>query len=157
MHITKAGSEKASIIEATDLDPREEFQDMRVSPIEELESIQIGEAAHQTTSLGTHLGDEEVAKLREADFIEEIKYPEWLANVVLVKKANGKWRMYVNFTDLNKACPKDLYPLPSIDRLINGASGYKTLSFMDAYSGYNQIKMNAVDAPHTVFMSNTCN
>ncbi|MCI20606.1 hypothetical protein A2U01_0041768, partial [Trifolium medium] len=79
--------------------------------------------------------DEEVAKLREADFIEEIKYPEWLENVVLVKKANGKWRMCVDFTDLNKACPKDPYPLPSIDRLIDGASGYKTLSFMDAYSG----------------------
>ncbi|GAU37228.1 hypothetical protein TSUD_375300 [Trifolium subterraneum] len=78
---------------------------------------------------------EEVAKLKEAGFIEEIKYPTWLANVVMVKKASGKWRMCVDFTDLNKECPKDLYPLPNIDRLIDGASGYKTLSFMDAYSG----------------------
>ncbi|GAU44606.1 hypothetical protein TSUD_240980 [Trifolium subterraneum] len=101
--------------------------------------------------------DEEVAKLREADFIEEVKYPDWLANVVMVKKQNGKWRMCVDFTNLNKACPKDPYPLPSIDRLIDGASGYKTLSFMDAYSGYNQIKMNTLDAPHTAFMTNTCN
>ncbi|MCI29048.1 hypothetical protein A2U01_0050252, partial [Trifolium medium] len=98
--------------------------------------------------------DEEVAKLKEANFIEEIKYPEWLANVVLVKKVNGKRRMCVDFTDLNKACPKDPYPLPSIDRLIDGASGYKNLSFMDAYSDYNQIKINAMDAPHTTFMSN---
>ncbi|MCH80183.1 gag-pol polyprotein [Trifolium medium] len=65
--------------------------------------------------------------------------------------------MCVNFTDLNKACPKDPYPLPSIDRLIDSASGYKTLSFMDAYSRYNQIKMNVLDAPRTAFMSNTCN
>ncbi|GAU50470.1 hypothetical protein TSUD_137230 [Trifolium subterraneum] len=78
--------------------------------------------------------DEEVAKLREADFIEEVKYPDWLANIVMVKKQNGKWRMCVDFTDLNKACPKDPYPLPSIDRLIDGASSYKTLSFMDSFS-----------------------
>jgi hypothetical protein len=57
---------------------------------------------------------EEVTKLKEAGFIEEIKYPSWLANVVMVKKANGKWRMCVDFTDLNKACPKDPYPLPNL-------------------------------------------
>jgi hypothetical protein len=205
-----------SNFETTELDPRENFQERRVSPIEELEEAQIGEEQHQTTSIGTSLSekeradilailkenvdlfawkpedmpgidetiithklaiasnakpvvqrkqgeerrtavDEEVAKLMKAQFIEEIKYPEWLANVVMVKKNNGKWRMCVDFTDLNKACPKDPYPLPSIDRLIDGASGYKTLSFMDAYSGYNQIKMNAVDAPSTAFMTNTCN
>ncbi|KAK2455243.1 hypothetical protein QL285_002717 [Trifolium repens] len=101
--------------------------------------------------------NEEVAKLKEAGFIEEIKYPSWLANVVMVKKANRKWRMFVDFTYLNKECPKDPYPLPNIDRQINGASGYKMLSFMDAYSGYNQIKMNPADAPHTAFMTNTCN
>ncbi|KAK2450458.1 hypothetical protein QL285_009574 [Trifolium repens] len=60
---------------------------------------------------------EEVSKLKEAGFIEEIKYPSWLANVVMGKKASGKWRMCVDFTDLNKACPKDPYPLPNIDRL----------------------------------------
>jgi hypothetical protein len=65
--------------------------------------------------------------------------------------------MCVDFTDLNKACPKDPYPVPNIDRLIDGASGYKTLSFMDAYSGYNQVKMNPTDASHIAFMTNTCN
>jgi hypothetical protein len=101
--------------------------------------------------------DEEVRKLKEAGFITEIKYPSWLVNVVMVKKANGKWRMCVDFTDLNKACPKDPYPLPSIDRLIDGASGYRTLSFMDAYSGCNQIKMSPTEAPMTTFMTNICN
>ena len=54
----------------------------------------------------------EVGKLQDVSFIKEVYYPDWLANVVMVKKANGKWRMCVNFTDLNKACPKDSYPLP---------------------------------------------
>ena len=54
----------------------------------------------------------EVGKLQDVSFIKEVYYPDWLTNVVMVKKANGKWRMCVNFTDLNKACPKDSYPLP---------------------------------------------
>ena len=58
---------------------------------------------------------EEVEKLLEADFIREVFYPNWLANVVMVKKSNGKWRICVNFTDPNKACPKDSFPLPRID------------------------------------------
>ncbi|GAU16655.1 hypothetical protein TSUD_326050 [Trifolium subterraneum] len=179
---------RINMVSVTDLDPRKEFQDRRVSPIEDLEQVQIGEQPHQTTSIGTSLQPEEreriiiilrnnrdlfawqpsdmpgidesvithklsispinksvvqrkrkvgeerraaiteeVVKLKEAGFIEEIKYPTWLANVVMVKKANGKWRIY------------------------------KTLSFMDAYSGYNQIKMHPMDAQHTTFMSNTCN
>ena len=61
---------------------------------------------------------EEVRKLLEAGFIREVYYPEWLANVVMVKKANGKWRMCVDFKDLNRACPKDSYPLPRIDTLV---------------------------------------
>ena len=60
----------------------------------------------------------------------------------IVKKANGKWRMYVDFTDLNKACPKDSYPLPRIDQLVDSTAGHQLLSFMDAFSGYNQIKMD---------------
>ena len=80
---------------------------------------------------------EEVTKLLTAGFIREVYYPDWLANVVLVKKANGKWRMYVDFTDLNKACPKDIFPLPRIDQLMDSTAGHKLLMFMDAFSGYN--------------------
>ena len=58
---------------------------------------------------------DEVTKLLAAGFIREVHYPEWLANVLLIKKANKKWRMCVDFTNLNKACPKDSFPLPRID------------------------------------------
>jgi len=85
----------------------------------------------------------------------EIQYPEWLANVVLVKKANEKWRMCVNFTDLNKACPKDSYPLPSIDALVDSASGCKMLSFLDAFPRYNRVKMHPRDECKTAFMTET--
>ena len=80
---------------------------------------------------------EEVQKLTLAKFIREVYYPNWLANVVIVKKANGKWRMCVDFTDLNKACPKDSYPLPCMDQLVDSTVGHRLLSFMDAFSGYN--------------------
>ena len=86
---------------------------------------------------------DETQKLLSAGHIREIQYPEWLANVVLVKKANGKWRMCVDFTDLNKACPKDSYPLPSIDALVDSASGNKVLSFLDAFLGHHLIAITA--------------
>ena len=85
---------------------------------------------------------EKVQKLTTTQFIRKVYYPDWLANVVMVKKANGKWRMCVDFTDLNKACPKDSYPLPHIDQLVDSTAGHRLLSFMDAFSGYNQIKTN---------------
>ncbi|XP_068476980.1 uncharacterized protein [Phaseolus vulgaris] len=99
---------------------------------------------------------EDTKKLLSAGHIREIQYPEWLANVVLVKKANGKWRMCVDFTNLNKARPKDSYPLPSIDALVDSASGCKMLSFLDAFSGYNQIKVHPRDECKTTFMTETC-
>jgi len=98
--------------------------------------------------------EEELKKLVDARFISEIKYPTWLANIVLVKKSSGKWRMCVDYTDLNMACPKDPYPLPNIDHLIDNASGFATLSFMEAYSRYNQIRMDHLNAPKTEFMTN---
>ena len=96
---------------------------------------------------------EEVQKLMVAKFIREVYYLDWLANVVMVKKANGKWRMCVNFTDLNKACPKDSYPLPRIDQLVDSTAGHKLLSFMDAFSGYNQIRMDEADQEKTSFVT----
>ena len=86
-------------------------------------------------------------------FIREVYYPNWLANVVLMKKANGKWRMCVDFTDLNKACPKDSFPLPRIDQLVDSTAEHKLLTFMDVFSRYNQIKMAEEDQEKTAFIT----
>ena len=96
---------------------------------------------------------DEVNKLHAANFIREVHYPEWLANVVMVKKANGKWRMCVDFTDLNQACPKDNFPLPRIDQLVDSTAGHKLLTFMDAFSSYNQILMAEEDQEKTAFVT----
>jgi len=95
----------------------------------------------------------ETEKLLKAGHVREIQYPELLANVVLAKKASKKWRMCVEFKDLNKACSKDSYPLPSIDALVDSASECRLLSFMDAFSGYNQIMIHPRDECKTTFMT----
>ena len=88
-----------------------------------------------------HMGPEraasataEVQKPLEAGFIRECQYPDWISNVVLVKKPNGTWRMCLDFTDLNKACPKDSYPLLKIDKLVDAIARHALLSFMGAFS-----------------------
>ncbi|XP_075499328.1 uncharacterized protein LOC142537719 [Primulina tabacum] len=75
--------------------------------------------------------DAQIKELLKADHIREIQFPTWLSNVVLVPKSTGRWRMCVDFRDLNKACPKDHYPLPRIDQLVDSTSGYELLSFME--------------------------
>ncbi|CAA0836868.1 Unknown protein, partial [Striga hermonthica] len=97
--------------------------------------------------------EEEVSKLVDNKFVKETKYPTWVSNPVLVKKANGAWRLCIDFSDLNKACPKDSYPLPHIDYMVDATSGHELMSFMDAYSGYNQIPMDPEEAEHTSFYS----
>ena len=84
---------------------------------------------------------EELAKLLEAGFIRDIKHPDWLANLVMVPKKEKSWRLCVDFKDLNKACPKDPFPLPRIDQIIDATAGHDSLCFLEAYSGYHQIKM----------------
>ncbi|KAM1185751.1 hypothetical protein ACFX2G_015331 [Malus domestica] len=102
----------------------------------------------------------EVEKLKGIGFVCEVNYPTWVANAVLVKKNSTKesllfqkvlWRMCVDYTDLNKGCPKDSFPLPLIYKLIDSTAWCKILSFMDAYSGYNQILMNPPNQEHTAF------
>nr|AAY99339.1 pol-polyprotein [Silene latifolia] len=95
----------------------------------------------------------EVDKLLEAGFIMPCTYPEWLANVVMVKKSSGGWRMCVDFTNLNKACPKDCYPLPRIDSLIDATASYTMLSLLDAFSGYHQVFMAEEDVLKCAFIT----
>ena len=97
--------------------------------------------------------NEKVGKLLQAGAIREVEYPEWLANVVLVKKANGKWRLCIDFIDINKACPEDSFPLPRIDLIVDATAGHELLSFMDAFSGYNQISMDTNDQEKTSFVT----
>ena len=96
---------------------------------------------------------EKIEKLLEAGFIKEVFYPDWLANVVMEKKSNGKWRMCVDFIDLNKAYPRDSFPLPRIDQLVDSTTEHKLLSFMDAFSRYNQILMDEEDQEKTLFVT----
>ncbi|KAL0318127.1 UNVERIFIED_CONTAM: Retrovirus-related Pol polyprotein from transposon [Sesamum calycinum] len=77
----------------------------------------------------------EVDKLMATGHIEEIQFPKWLSSVVL-PKPGGKWRMSIDYRDLNKACPKDLYPFPRIDQLVDSTSRYELSSMMDASQGY---------------------
>ena len=83
----------------------------------------------------------EIEQLLAAGFIREVEHHEWLANPVMVKKANSMWRMCVDFTDLNKAYPKDTFPLPRIDQIVDSTSRCDYLSLLDAYSGYHQVSM----------------
>ena len=93
----------------------------------------------------------EVQKLLDAGIIREVQYPEWLANVVLVPKKNGSWRMCIDFMTLNKFCPKYEYPLPCIDTLVDAAAGSEMLSMFNCFSGYHQIFMKKSDEEKTSF------
>ena len=83
----------------------------------------------------------EVTKLKQAEAIKEVFYPQWLANTVVVKKKIGKRRVCVDFIDLNKACPKNPFPMPQIDQLVNATVGHPRMSFLDAFQGYHQIPL----------------
>jgi hypothetical protein len=96
---------------------------------------------------------EEIAWLLAAGFIMEVFYPDWLVNPVLVLKKNNTWRMCIDYTSLNKACPKDPFALPRIDHVIDSMAGCDLLSFLDAYSGYHQIPLYQPDQIKTSFIT----
>ena len=83
----------------------------------------------------------EVIKLKQARAINKVFYLEWLANTVVVKKKNGKWRVYVDFTNLNKAYPKDPFPMPRINQLVDATVGHPRMSFLNTFQGYQQIPL----------------
>jgi hypothetical protein len=94
-----------------------------------------------------------VHHLLEANFIEPVAYPTWLANVVMVQNKSVKWRMCIDFTSLNKACPKDNFPLPRIDKIVDSATGCEVMSLLDCFSGYHQIYMKEEDKTSTSFIT----
>ena len=95
----------------------------------------------------------EVTKLKQAGAIKEVFYLQWLANTVVVKKKTGKWRVCVDFTDLNKACPKDPFPMPRIDQLVDATVGHPRMSFLDAFQEYHQIPLALDDQEKTAFVT----
>ena len=95
----------------------------------------------------------EIDKLLAAGFIREVEYPEYLANVVVVSKKGGKWRVCIDYTNLNDACPNDNFLLPQIDQIIDSTAGHGMFSFLDAFSGYHQIPMYQPDEEKTAFIT----
>jgi hypothetical protein len=95
----------------------------------------------------------EVNKLLEARFIRSVDYPSCLANPVLVEKPDGSWRMCIDYTHLNKTCPKDGYPLPRICQNVGSTTSRELLWFLDAYSGYHQISLAIDDEEKTAFIT----
>ena len=91
--------------------------------------------------------------MKEAGEIKEVFFPEWLANTVMVKKKSGKWRVCIDFTDLNGACPKDPFPMSKIDQLVDAMYGHPRMSFLDALQGYHQIALAIEDQEKTTFIS----
>ena len=96
---------------------------------------------------------EEVARLLAAEFIREIYHSEWLANIFMVPKKDDSLRMCIDFKHINRACPKDHFPLPRIDQIVDSTAGCKQLSFLDAYSGYHQIRLYGHDKIKTTFIT----
>ncbi|CAH9122596.1 unnamed protein product [Cuscuta epithymum] len=106
--------------------------------------------------------NQEVETLLRTGKIREVNYPNWLANVVVVQKKKGHqkgkklmWRVCVDFTDLNKACPKDSFLMPHIDVLADATAGHEMLTFMDAFSGYHKIQLHLEDQEKTAFITET--
>ena len=95
----------------------------------------------------------EMDNLLSAGFIKKVKYPKWLANVVVVPKKGDKWRVCVDYTDLNEACLKDNFPLPRIDQIVDAFAKHGMLLFLDAFSRYHKIPMYSPDVEKTAFIT----
>ncbi|XP_075494699.1 uncharacterized protein LOC142532266 [Primulina tabacum] len=178
LEIVTLGPDKKTLRIAPDLDPevREKLITCLQSNLnrfswsaQELTGTSLDVAEHRLNILPNfrpvkqkkrHFGPEkdivikkEVGELLSAGHIREVQFPTWLSNVVLVPKSSGKWRMCVDFRDLNKACPKDCYPLPRIDQLVDSTAGHQYLCMLDAYQGYHQIPLAVEDQDKVSFIT----
>ncbi|CAI9765388.1 unnamed protein product [Fraxinus pennsylvanica] len=152
-----------------ELDPRVIESESQIAPMEEVETFPVD---HQDTlkvlQVRKALEEEaeedgiECRKVRGPEkrggetcsngFVREANYPKWISNPVLVKKHNSKWMVCINFSNLNQVCPKDSFQLPRINQLVDSIIGHELLSFMDSYSGYNQMPMFPSDEENTSFI-----
>jgi hypothetical protein len=96
---------------------------------------------------------DEVQRLLDKGFIREVTYPQWLVNVVMLRKKNGKWRMCMDFIDLNKCCPKDDFPLTRIDKIVDSTTSYEMMALLDCFFGYHQIWLRKEDEEETSFIT----
>uniref|UniRef100_A0A2N9HY76 Uncharacterized protein n=1 Tax=Fagus sylvatica TaxID=28930 RepID=A0A2N9HY76_FAGSY len=135
--------------EAPGVDPEFVCHELNVSP----EYKPVVQKARRTAPQHAEAVREKVERLLKIEAIREVLYPQWLSNTVVVKKKNGKWRVCVDFTDLNKACPKDPFPLPKIDQLVDSTAGHERMSFLDAFQGYHQIALRKEDQEKTAFIT----
>uniref|UniRef100_A0A2N9I550 Uncharacterized protein n=1 Tax=Fagus sylvatica TaxID=28930 RepID=A0A2N9I550_FAGSY len=113
----------------------------------------VQQRARRSAPVHAEAVQKEVERLFQAGAIREIQYPTWLSNTVVVKKKNGKWRVCVDFTNLNQACPNDPFPLPKIDQLVDATAGHDRMSFLDAFQGYHQIALSTEDREKTAFIT----
>ncbi|KAK4384232.1 Retrovirus-related Pol polyprotein from transposon [Sesamum angolense] len=166
--VTKIGSKITENVRNQVINCLRKNKDIFACTPQDLEGIDLGVIMHHLNlnpgvkpvkQKKRHFGPEkdkiiqrEVNKLLSVGHIKEIQFPKWLSNVVLVPKPGGKWRMCIDFWDLNKACPKDFYPLPRIDQLVDSISGCKLLSMMDATQGYHQIMLAPEDHKRVSFI-----
>ncbi|GFS42838.1 hypothetical protein Acr_00g0081980 [Actinidia rufa] len=150
---TKAAMKEVQMIEE-DIEVLEDVgRDPEAKVIEELDFRPVKKRGKRSAFEHVDAVIEEVEKLKEADAITEVIYPSWLSNTVVVKKKTGKWRVCVDFTNLNRACPKDCFPLPKIDQLVDSISGHARMSFLDAYKGYHQIALHEPNQEKTAFIT----
>jgi hypothetical protein len=135
--------------EAPGVDSEFICHELNVSPVYK----SVAQKARRTAPQHAEAMREEVDRLLKIGGVREVLYPQWLSNTVVVKKKNGKWRVCVDFTDLNKACPKDPFPLPKIDQLVDSTAGHERMSFLDAFQGYHQIALRREDQEKTAFIT----
>ncbi|GKV49755.1 hypothetical protein SLEP1_g56488 [Rubroshorea leprosula] len=153
---TQLGQQTMSI---SDIEHRPESVEQKAEPVELVETVPLNpDVPERTVKIGTKLTGEERAELLEflsnnqdVGFIRRVEYSEWVSNLVLVKKPNGKWRMCIDFTNLNDACPKDPHPLPNVEKLVERATGHERMSFLDASLGYHQVQLLLDDQEKTAF------
>ncbi|KAL5555336.1 hypothetical protein UlMin_037572 [Ulmus minor] len=167
--IYEAANRPSNVHRFDELDPREPVMEQHGEPVEELEEIPLFEDdLTKTCKIGSSLTGQLRTNLinflrdhRDVFSWSHEDMPRIDPKVIVhrlnidpsFRPANGNWRVCVDFTDLNKACPNDSFPLPRIDHLVDATAGHELLSFMDAYSGYNQIRMHQPDQEHTTFLT----